>query len=305
MQQAIDQYMHHLRVERNLATNTLDAYAKDLERFSVFLMQHAVTNPKDISATHVVEWLKHLADLDLAKSSQARAFSAIRRFFVFLVREKVLPKNPVSKIAGPKPRRHLPVVLSKAQVKAMLDSVQGKHPRTERDRAMLELMYSSGLRSSELCALQMDDVNLQLGIVRPKGKGSKERVVPLGKQAANALTEYLQHGRRMLLKGRPSPFVFIGNCGQHISRMGLFNIVKRAALLAGISKTVSPHTLRHAFATHLLQGGADLRAVQEMLGHADISTTEIYTHVETAQLKKLVDACHPLGTRKTFTARNT
>jgi len=248
-----------------------------------------------VATVHLARWLRSLADRGLAAPSQARALSAARQLFTFLLREGALDKNPAAELRGPRRRRPLPVVVSREQAVRMMEQPDVKTPRGERDRAALELLYGSGLRASELCGLRVDDINLNLGVVRPKGKGSKERLVPLGKPAAAALEQYLSHGRVALLKGRPSLYVFIGNRARALSRMALFKIVRRCATAAGIPRSISPHKLRHAFATHLLQGGADLRSVQEMLGHADVSTTEIYTHVEREQLKKVVDQHHPLG----------
>jgi integrase/recombinase XerD len=214
--------------------------------------------------------------------------------------------NPVAEVIGPRRRRPLPVVPSRAEMERLVEA-PGARPagslmstvtaRALRDRAALELLYAAGLRASELCRLRMDELHGELGVVRPTGKGSKERVVPVGRPALAALHAYLADGRPRLLKGRPSDYVFIGNAGRPLSRMALFKIVRRYAKVAGITRKLSPHKLRHAFATHLLQGGADLRAVQEMLGHADISTTEIYTHVDGDALRTAVDQHHPLGRR--------
>jgi len=290
-----DRFLDHLRVERNLSPRTVEAYAHDLKVMREHLATVALDDAAAVSQVHVARWFRTLAQNGQKASSQARALSAVRRFFLYLVRSGVLSQSPVDGIQGPSRRRPLPVVLSHAEVERMLNEPDGRTPRGQRDRAALELLYASGLRASELCALRLDDVHMQLGVVRPRGKGSKERLVPMGEPAMRALKTYLDDGRQALLKARPSLYVFIGNRARPLTRMALFKIVRRYATAAGISKAISPHKLRHAFATHLLQGGADLRAVQEMLGHADISTTEIYTHVETEQLKKTVNAHHPLG----------
>ncbi|OGQ91434.1 MAG: site-specific tyrosine recombinase XerD [Deltaproteobacteria bacterium RIFOXYA12_FULL_58_15] len=295
MDRWLDQFLDHLRVERNLAANTVEAYARDLQELARHLDSQNVGSPKKVATVHLARWLRSLAERGQCAASQARALSAVRQFFVFLLREGKIDANPVDGLKGPKHRRPLPVVLSRGQMLAMVEAPDAKSPRGARDRAMLELLYGSGLRASELVGLRLDDLHLNLGVVRPKGKGSKERVVPLGKQSIAAIDHYLSHGRKNLLKGRPSVFVFIGNRAKPLTRMGLFKIVRRYATVAGIPRSISPHKLRHAFATHLLQGGADLRAVQEMLGHADISTTEIYTHVDREDLQKVVDEHHPLG----------
>lgn len=297
MEQSTDRYLDHLRVERNLSPRTLSAYATDLKGLREHLRAQGIHAPTEVTQVNVARWLRALTARGLKPASQGRALSAARQFFLFLVREGLLLRDPTADLAGPKRRRPLPMVLSRAEMAQLVETPIGKTPREQRDRAMLELLYGSGLRASELCNLRLEDVHLQLGVVRPQGKGAKERVVPLGRPAAAALQNYLKDGRVQLLKGRPSAAVFIGNRGRAISRMALFKIVRRTAAAAGISRKISPHKLRHAFATHLLQGGADLRVVQEMLGHADISTTEIYTHVERDELKRVVDRHHPLGGR--------
>lgn len=298
MEQTCDRFLDYLRVERNLAPLTIEAYARDLRGFRTHLAQDGVVRPCDVLATHISSWLYGLAQRNLRTSSQARALSAVRQLFSFLVREGALATDPTALIEGPRRRRPLPVVLSPQETTRLLEQPKGETPREQRDRAAMELLYASGLRASELCLLRTDELHLQLGVVRPTGKGSKERVVPIGRPATAALSWYLEHGRAALLKGAASPYVFIGNRGKPLSRMGLFKIVRRYALAAGIARKVSPHKLRHAFATHLLQGGADLRAIQRMLGHADVSTTEIYTHVECSQLREVVDEHHPLGRRR-------
>ena len=294
MEGTTDLFLDHLRVERNLAEQTLAAYATDLRQFRTLLAKDKLTKPHDIRALHISRWLRHLGETK-KHSSQSRALSAIRCYFKFLVKEGILAKSPVEGIVGPRRRRHLPKILSHREAETILNVLEDNTPRAMRDKAMLELLYASGLRASELCKLRMDEIHLELGIVRPYGKGSKERVVPMGRPALEALKHYLSNGRPLLLKGKTSYAVFLGNRGKAISRMGLFKIIQRYALKAGITKSISPHTFRHAFATHLLQGGADLRAVQEMLGHSDIATTEIYTHVDRTQLTKTVAAYHPLG----------
>lgn len=295
MERACDQYLDHLRAERNLSPRTCDAYGADLLTLRRQLEGQGVHHVTEVRPTHIARWQRSLAERGLKPSSQARALSAVRQLFTFLVREGEVAIDPTALLTGPKRRRPLPVVLSGHEMDRLLAVPGGKTPQSQRDRAALELLYAAGLRASELCELKLENLHLALGVVRPYGKGDKERLVPMGRPALAALQTYLDHGRQKLLKGRLSPYVFIGNRGQHLSRMGLFKIIRRLALAAGIPKEISPHKLRHAFATHLLQGGADLRAVQEMLGHSDISTTEIYTHVECEGLKKTVDKHHPLG----------
>ncbi len=295
MEVACDLYLDWLQVERNLSERTVEAYARDLARFRASMGRQGLAVLKEVEQVHVARWLRELGEEGLAASSQARALSAVRQLFSFYVRKGDQKHNPAREVRGPRPKRALPTVLSRDEMARLLLAPDVKTARGQRDRAALELMYASGLRASELCLLQLDDLHLELGVVRPRGKGGKERVVPMGDIARQTLEHYLSEGRLQLLRGRPSPFVFIGNRAKALSRMALFKIVRRYAGAVGIQKELSPHKLRHAFATHLLQGGADLRAVQQMLGHSDISTTEIYTHVDRARLKQSVDRYHPLG----------
>ncbi len=299
MESSTDQFLDHLTVEKNLAAKTVEAYAHDLSGFRTTMLAEGITRPEAIGPVHVSRWLRSLTERKLASSSQRRALSAVRQFFAYLIRSGVVHSNPAKEIRGPKARRRLPVTITRAQAAALLDAPDATTPRGQLAKAALELLYASGLRASELCQLRLEDLHLTLGVVRPRGKGSKERVVPIGGPAIEALETYLGSGRVMLVKGVSSDFVFIGNRSKALSRMALFKIVRRYATVAGIPQSISPHKLRHAFATHLLQGGADLRAVQDMLGHADISTTEIYTHVDGTALKASVDIHHPLGSYQT------
>ena len=299
LETACDRYLEHLTVERNLSPRTVSAYSTDLRSLREHLQGQGARHVAEVQPAQVTRWLASVAERGLKPSSQARALSAVRRFFALLVARDTIPASPVQKIRGPHRRRSLPVILSRADVLRMLEVPDQRTPRGQRDRAMLELLYASGLRASELCGLTLDALHLQLGVVRPRGKGSKERIVPMGQPARDAIERYLAEGRVALLKGRPCEYLFIGNARRNharpLSRMGLFKIVRRCAAAAGIPKSISPHKLRQAFATHLLQGGADLRSVQQMLGHADIATTEIYTHVQTDELREAVDTFHPLG----------
>ena len=295
MEDACDRFLEFLRVDRNLAPSTIDAYASDLKQLQLFLAGQFIDHPSKVKPIHLTRWIQSLGEAGRAATSQQRAVSAANRLFMFLEGRGDLLANPLREIRGPKTHRKLPVVLTRKEVEALLAAPDQNSPRGQRDRAALELLYASGLRVSELCNLEISSLQLDLGVVRPRGKGKKERVVPMGQPAVAALEEYLSNGRRILLRGKSSPYVFIGYRSKAISRAGLHKIIKKYALVAGIRKTVSCHKLRHAFATHLLQGGADLRSVQEMLGHADLTSTEIYTHVETTALKSAIDQHHPLG----------
>lgn len=295
IEDACELFLDHIRVERNLAERTLEAYDRDLTTFQKSLSGSGCLELRDITAVHVSRWLRAQARRGLCASSQSRGLSAVRQLFSFHVKEGRVGANPAKEIRGPRTPKKLPLVISRKQAVALVEAPDLGTPRGLLARAALELLYAAGLRASELCSLKLNQIQLDLGVVRPRGKGSKERVVPVGEVARKWLAHYLGHGRPALLKGRPSPYVFIGNLGKPLSRMALFKIVRRSATQAGIPKSISPHKLRHAFATHLLQGGADLRVVQEMLGHADISTTEIYTHVDRTSLGKTVNKHHPLG----------
>lgn len=295
MEVACDIFLEHLRVERHLSPRTVASYAQDLNYLRDSLDRQSVPDPAQVRPIHLTRWLREVASRGCKPSTQARALSATRQLFAYLLDEQRIPTNPTLALQGPRPRRPLPAVPARAALLRLLDAPDATTIRGIRDRAMLELLYASGLRASELCELRVDELNLNLGVVRPTGKGSKERVVPMGQLAVTAVENYLEGSRLQLLKGRTSQYVFIGYRGRPLSRSGLWTIVRRHARVAGIASKVSPHTLRHAFATHLLMGGADLRAVQDMLGHADIATTEIYTHVDRDGLRETVNRHHPLG----------
>jgi len=295
VENACDRFLDYLRVEKNLAPRTLESYSCDLRQFREFLVLAGVTSPAETRSIHLSRWLQELGRCGRAPASQNRALSSLRQLFGFLVSRGELPANPAAGLRGPRQRRHLPKILSRSELVRLVEAPDIRTPRGQRDRAALELLYASGLRASELCGLQLGDLHLSLGVVRPKGKGNKERVVPMGGAAVTALRAYLDGGRHALLKGKPSSYVFIGNRSAPLSRMGFHKLLRRYAVKAGISRSISAHQLRHAFATHLLTGGADLRSVQEMLGHADLATTEIYTHVDPRALGSVVNRHHPLG----------
>ncbi len=295
MESVCERYLDHLRVERNLSPLTVEAYARDLMGLRAALATYGVTRVREVTAAHLARWLMALSERGLSVSSQARALSAARQLFKFCVERGFVARDPSRLLDGPRRRRKLPMTVSRAEAARLIEQPRAETPRALRDRAALELLYAAGLRATELCRLRLEELHLELGVVRPFGKGAKERVVPVGAPALSAVRAYLARGRELLLKGKQSPYVFIGNRARPLSRMALFKIVRRYAVGAGIARPLSPHKLRHAFATHLLQGGADLRSVQEMLGHADISTTEIYTHVDRDELVAAVNRHHPLG----------
>jgi len=291
----IDGFLHHLSVERGLSDNTLEAYSRDLNRFVGFLEGRGVSPPGEAGQTVVAEYLMALRECGLKPSSIARNFSALKVFYRFLMQEGLCRINPMEYLSSPKLGRKLPVVLSQDEVERLLGQPEESLPLGLRDRALLEFLYATGVRVSELVGLKLPSLFLEIDLVRVWGKGSKERLVPMGKKAKQALEDYLQRARPLLARGLSGDYLFLNRRGEHLSRMGIWKILKGYANRAGIRKKVSPHTLRHSFATHLLEGGADLRAVQEMLGHADISTTQIYTHLDTHYLLEVHRTFHPRG----------
>jgi len=292
-QEDIRSYLNTISLERGLSKNTEAAYASDLVQAAVFLKKSGAPNWAKVSVKQLTAWLHDLSDRDLAAASQARKLTAVRMLCRHLVRERVRDDDPTQLLAGPKIRRKLPETLSTGDIDKLLAAPAGGDAYAIRDRAMLELFYSSGLRISELSGLALQQVDLEHGFVRVFGKGSKERVVPLGGRARDAVKVYLAAARPRLVKPRTGSELFISERGKAISRKTLWVIVKKSAARAGLSQNVKPHLLRHSFATHLLGGGADLRAIQEMLGHASIGTTQIYTAVENSRLLDQHAKHHP------------
>lgn len=289
----LDRFLNFLVVEKGLSPNTLEAYSRDLIQYFHFLESKGLT---DLSQTHsgtLYEYLRTLRSRKLSGRTQARILSALKSFYRFLQEEALRKDNPALPLQGPKPKRTLPKTLSEMEVETLLHQPKADSPRGLRDGAMLEVLYATGLRVSELIALTLDQLELEAHLIRTMGKGSKERLVPIGKTASGRLMEYLQKGRNLLLKDHLTPWVFVNNRGGRLSRQGFWKILRQYGRQAGITKTISPHTLRHTFATHLLEGGADLRSIQTMLGHADISTTQIYTLVTTEHLREVYRRYHP------------
>ena len=289
----VDSFISYVALEKGLARNTEKSYEGDLRQAAQFLKKAGASGWAAVSARQLTAWLHWLSDRQFAASSQARKLSAVRMLCRHLVRERVRTDDPTELLSGPKLRRKLPETLSPQEMGRLLAAPTGGDAYAIRDRAMLELFYSSGLRISELCGLSLQQVDLENNFVRVFGKGSKERVVPLGGQARDAIAVYLASGRARLVKPRTGSELFISERGRAISRKTLWVIVKKYARQAGIAKRVKPHLLRHSFATHLLGGGADLRAIQEMLGHASIGTTQIYTAVENSRLLDQHARHHP------------
>lgn len=289
-----DLFIDYLISERGYSKNTIDSYSRELLRFIEFISSR-VSDIRDVIQTHIVEYLKHLEGLSLSKRSQHHNMVVVRQFFKFLLRERYISSNPASLIDIPKVRMSLPEYLTIEEVEKLLSMPDINDRFGIRDAAILEVMYSSGLRASELCNLRIDDVNLEAGFIRVLGKGSKERLVPIGQRAIEKIKNYLNSARGLFIKGGTTDLLFLNKNGKKLSRIGLWKILKHYSKLAGIKKDIYPHILRHSFASHLIQNGADLRAVQEMLGHSDISTTQIYTHLDTKRIVEIYKKYHPRG----------
>jgi integrase/recombinase XerD len=283
----VERYLGHLRVEGGLAINTLEAYRRDLGKLQSFLVQQRVKMGEAVVSQQLTGFLSSLKDHRLSSASMARTMSTLRGWFRFLVREGLLPVSPMQDLSTARRAVRLPKTLTMAEVTALLDLPPLPTLEDQRDRTMLELMYASGLRVSELVSVELVRLDLGVGCLRILGKGSKERLVPIGEAARAALAHYVDHVRPALLNRRSSRALFVSRRAGALTRQAFWKIVSRRAKRAGIAKPISPHMLRHSFATHLLEGGADLRAVQAMLGHANIATTQIYTHVERSRLKQV------------------
>jgi len=288
----LDLFLNYLLVEKGSAANTVAAYSRDLTRYLSYLGERS---PDQIRPSDVAGFLAHLKGEGIAPRSRARALSALRMLHRFLMVEGYSELNPSSIIEAPKGVQRLPSVLSARQVEALLAAPLDTGAIELRDAAMLELLYATGLRASELVGLLQSDVNLAAGYLMTIGKGNKERLVPIGESACRAVSRYLDGARSELLKEGASKLLFLSRLGDGMTRQAFWNIVKKRALQAGVQSHLSPHTLRHSFATHLLENGADLRSVQIMLGHADLSSTQIYTHVTRERLKRLHGEFHPRG----------
>ena len=293
LDRAVDDYLDHLRVERGLAKRTVEAYARDLAVFAIFVQDEGLTLQR-VDEGAVAGFLVTLSQQGLSARTQARMLSATRGFFRFLVQEGAVPRDPTELIDSPKLLRKLPHVLSEKEVLRLLAAPVGEKPNRVRDRAMLHTMYAAGLRVSELIELDLGDVNLESGFISVVGKGNKRRVVPIGDSAQGATAEYLRKVRPRWAK-TATRACFVTARGVAMTRQSFWKLIRQYARAAGITKPISPHKLRHSFATHLLIGGADLRSVQTMLGHADISTTQIYTHLSGEHLQEMHERYHPRG----------
>jgi len=293
MDQYLDLFLNYLVVERGLSANTLDAYGRDLARYLDFLQQEKVADLRQITPPVILRFLVQLKQQNLAARSRARVLVSLRMFHKFLHAEQITDGNPADRVEAPRSIKALPHTLSPAEVEKLLASPTGEDHLDYRDRAMFELLYATGLRVSELIGIRLTDLQLDVGYLVAFGKRSKQRIVPIGEIAIEALQDYLRLARPFLARENTAPEVFLNRSGQGLTRQGFWKIIKRRSAQAGIAKNITPHTLRHSFATHLLDNGADLRSVQTMLGHADISTTQIYTHVTRERLKKIHGIHHP------------
>lgn len=295
LREPVGDFLAYLQLERGLSPNTLGAYQVDLLQFADVLVSLRITNWATVAGANVSDWLYRLSRHGIATSSMGRKLSAVRMLARYLVKEGVCRQDFTELVQGPKVSRKLPATLSETDMGKLLAAPVARTVHGLRDKAILELFYSSGLRVSELAGLALQQIDLQQGYVRVFGKGAKERVVPVGGQAAQAVADYLSASRPGLVKPKTGSALFLSERGRAISRKTIWALIKGYAREAGLPKSVKPHILRHSFATHLLAGGADLRAIQEMLGHADIGTTQIYTAVETSRLTEQHSRFHPRG----------
>ena len=294
MNSALEDFLNYLNVERGLSQNTIVAYRSDIEKFIEHLeKKKGIKELGTAKRQDISNYLLHLKDRGISSNSISRALVSIKMFFKFLIAEHYIKDDVTAALESPKLIRPLPKILGLQEVEKLLASPNLKDWMGVRDKAALELMYATGMRVSEIVNLKTADLNFDLGIVKCKGKGGKERIVPLGKKAKNALSRYMDNVRGRLLKARSDPHLFLTRLGRKISRQSFWKMIKSYTRQSRIKKNITPHTLRHSFATHLLERGADLRVVQEMLGHADISTTQIYTHINRERLKAIHKQFHP------------
>ncbi|HQL91226.1 MAG TPA: site-specific tyrosine recombinase XerD [Syntrophales bacterium] len=291
----VEEYLHFLAVERGASLNTLEAYSRDLGQFLDYVRGSGVASPLAVSPERVTAFLGGLRGQGLSSASVNRKLAAIRGFYKYLLREARLEENPLARVETARAWMRLPGALSREEMESLLGQPAESTPAGIRDRAMLELLYATGIRVSELATLTLNRVNRQMGFLVTVGKGRKERIVPVGQSALGWLGRYIEQSRPVFLKKRTSNALFLNRSGERFTRQGLWKLIKKYAKMAGLERKVHPHTFRHSFATHLLEGGADLRSVQVMLGHADISTTQIYTHVTRERLKEVHKRFHPRG----------
>jgi integrase/recombinase XerD len=294
----LKEYEYYLRITKGLSSNSISSYTTDLREYIEFLNKnYLLKDPEYITKQHIRNFISRLKRKNNSSASISRKMSAIRSFHKYLLIEKIVYTNVTTGISLPKKEKRLPLVLSVNEIDALMIAADGDEPLELRNRAMLELLYGSGLRITELIELRLVDIHLNMGFINVTGKGNKERIVPIGDEGQFALKRYIEKGRSEL-KTVMGDIIFVNNRGNKISRVGFYKTLKRLAIKAGITKDISPHTLRHSFASHLLENGVDLRMVQELLGHNDISTTQLYTHINKKQLKSVYEEFHPRSYKK-------
>ena len=294
----INGFVSYITLEKGLSGHSIEAYERDVRRMAVFIARElGINSPTDVSAVHIEQFIHVLNEVEISRRSQARMLSGIRAYFQYLILEDIIKADPTELVNSPKLDQYLPEVLSYEEIIRMINSIDRSLPQGARNVAILETLYACGLRVSELIGLLISHIYTDLQIIRVIGKGNKERLVPIGQEALHQIKMYLEGDRNRMMNIDPSAkdILFLNRRGKKLSRVMIFNIIKEAAANAGIDKTISPHSFRHSFATHLVEGGADLRAVQEMLGHASITTTEIYTHLNADYLRETINSFHPLN----------
>lgn len=291
----IDNFISYILIEKGLAEQSVESYNRDLQRYAQFLTDNQIDQLSENDTYHILKHLIDLRDEGLSPRSRSRHLVTLRSFYKFLYNEKILKKDPSKLIDFPKSGLKLPDTLNIDEVRKLLEAPDTAKSKGKRDSAMIELLYAAGLRVSELVNMKMNNLYLDASFIRVFGKGSKERIVPIGNYATEKLENYIKNSRPLLLKSYVSEYIFIARAGKPMTRQGFWKMLNKYSLIAKINKKISPHTLRHSFATHLLEGGADLRIVQTMLGHADISTTQIYTHISKEHLKNIHNKYHPRG----------
>lgn len=295
MQELLEKYLNYLLIERGVAENTLEAYGRDLRRFLLIVQEKGFTDLRQVLPETVVEYLVRIKDEGLSANSMNRSLAALRGFYKYLLAEKMIEETPLANIELAKVWMRLPDTISREEMNLILAQPGTETAQAIRNSAMLELLYATGIRVSELIGLTMNSINWQVGFLVVMGKGSKERVVPIGKTAYDCTKLYVERARPQLMQGKSTDVLFLNRFGREFTRQGFWKMVVRYAEKSGLQKKVHPHTFRHSFASHLLEGGADLRTVQVMLGHADISTTQIYTHITRERLKEIHQKYHPRG----------
>ena len=286
-------FLTMLRVERNVSVHTMDAYKRDINQYLTYLSDLDLKNLTDVKSTHVRDYIRVLNDGGMAPASVSRIISSIRTYYKFLSSEKILDENPVLLINNPKLPKKLPDVLSEKEISLIINAIQESSQFYQRDKAIIEMLYSCGIRVTELCNLEMSNLFIDEDLIRVMGKGNKERLLPLGLRSKKYINDYIKHSRNSHIKKSGSSFVFVSRNGNQLTRAMINIILNKWTQVSGLKKSVSPHKLRHSFATHLLEGGADLRFVQALLGHSDISTTQIYTHIDKHYLKEVYKIHHP------------